>query len=192
MGTTSEELKKLYSKLGGDEENIRRASTPGEILNGINELNLAIDTLPDVTPEDNGKVLGVVDDKWDKMTIEQPEPYSDDYTLDTEVEVGTWVDGSKLYRKTKEITGNKNAGYEGTIYTAGSGEHIVKLDGCIYNDYYSGMAYPINMTYSTNNGTMAFSTWVTGSDAETVLFKNGWNSTVSKIYLVVYYIKSSS
>ena len=128
----------------------------------------------------------------DLIEANASEPYSDDYTLDTEIEVGTWVDGSTLYRKTKEITGNKNAGYEGTIYTAGSGEHIVKLDGCIYNDYYSGMAYPINMAYSTNNGTMAFSTYVTGADAETVLFRNGWSSAISKIYLVVYYTKSSS
>lgn len=40
MGTTTEELKKLYNKLGGKDSNIPKASTPGEVLNGINELDL--------------------------------------------------------------------------------------------------------------------------------------------------------
>lgn len=73
MSTTAEELKKLYKKLGGNEESIRSASTPGEILNGINELDFGPgggSDLPPVTEDDNGKVLGVVESKWDKTYVE--------------------------------------------------------------------------------------------------------------------------
>lgn len=63
MSTTAEELKKLYKKLGGNEESIRSASTPGEILNGINELDFGPgggSDLPPVTEDDNGKVLCIL------------------------------------------------------------------------------------------------------------------------------------
>ena len=60
MGTTTEELKKLYAKLGGTDPNIPKASTPGEVINGINELELGGDKLPEVTEADNGKALGSV------------------------------------------------------------------------------------------------------------------------------------
>lgn len=80
MGTTTEELKKLYAKLGGTDPNIPKASTPGEVLNGINELELGGDKLPEVTEADNGKALGVKQGKWDKMDvdIELPDVTSED------------------------------------------------------------------------------------------------------------------
>jgi len=70
LSTTSEELKKLYKKLGGDEENIRKASTPAEILNGINELDLnvsgGIEDLNDVDISDpeTGDVIKYNGEKW--------------------------------------------------------------------------------------------------------------------------------
>lgn len=80
MGTTTEELKKLYAKLGGTDPNIPKASTPGEVLNGINELELGGDKLPVVTEADNGKALGVKQGQWDKMDvdIELPDVTSED------------------------------------------------------------------------------------------------------------------
>ena len=72
MGTTTEELKKLYAKLGGTEETAKDTSTPGEVLNAINELDIGggSGNLPPVTPEDNGKVLGVVNGNWAKTEVE--------------------------------------------------------------------------------------------------------------------------
>lgn len=72
MGTTTEELKKLYAKLGGAEETAKDTSTPGEVLNAINELDIGggSGNLPPVTPEDNGKVLGVVNGNWAKTEVE--------------------------------------------------------------------------------------------------------------------------
>lgn len=68
MGTTSEELKKLYAKLGGKDPKVAGFSAPGEILNAINEIPLPTEyELPTVTTEDAGDVLVVNDEgKWDK------------------------------------------------------------------------------------------------------------------------------
>ena len=68
MGTTSEELKKLYKKLGGKDPKVAGFSAPGEILNAINEIPLPTEyELPTVTTEDAGDVLVVNEEgKWDK------------------------------------------------------------------------------------------------------------------------------
>lgn len=141
MGTTSEELKKLYSKLGGDEENIRRASTPGEILNGINELDLTIDTLPDVTPEDNGKVLGVVDGKWDEMTIEQPETEVTKTVKGNPVE---FTDGAAapLVKCVSAITGSQDLNGYDRPWVGGSGKN--KLENPLTSQTLNYVTYTIN------------------------------------------------
>jgi len=92
MGTTTEELKKLYAKLGGTDPNIPKASTPGEVINGINELELGGDKLPEVTEADNGKALGVKQGKWDKMDvdIELPDVTTDDNGKVLMVSDGNW------------------------------------------------------------------------------------------------------
>lgn len=116
---------------------------------------------------------------------------SDDFTLDVEKEIGTWLNGTtKLYRKVVEISGNKNVGYENIIYTLPSNCHIMMIDGCIYNDYWEGMGFPLNYTYAYSGGTYAFSTWTTNAEANAVMFRNYWNSVVTKIYLILYYTKS--
>lgn len=95
MGTITEELKKLYAKLGGTDPNIPKASTPGEVLNGLNELELGGDKLPEVTEADNGKALGVKQGKWDKMDvdIELPEVTTDDNGKVLMVSEGNWGKG---------------------------------------------------------------------------------------------------
>lgn len=67
MGTTVEELKKLYKKLGGEEPGVASRSTSGEVLNAINELNLATEyELPKLEAGDDGKVLTANNKKWTK------------------------------------------------------------------------------------------------------------------------------
>ena len=66
MGTTSEELKKLYRKLGGRDANVRTVSAPGDIINAINELPLPV---IEVTDPKKGEVLTYddVDGKFKNM-----------------------------------------------------------------------------------------------------------------------------
>lgn len=69
MGTTVEELKKLYTKLGGKDKQVATFNQPGEVINAINELDIGGGGMPDVGPEDVGKVATVNDEgKWDAET----------------------------------------------------------------------------------------------------------------------------
>ena len=67
MSTTTEELKKLYKKLGGSENTTRAASTPAEVLNGINELDFGFDTDGDLKLAGENSDIILTDDEntWD-------------------------------------------------------------------------------------------------------------------------------
>lgn len=94
MGTTSEELKKLYAKLGGKDPKVAGFSAPGEILNAINEIPLPTEyELPTVTTEDAGDVLVVNEEgKWDKGEASGglPEVTTDDNGDILQVVNGAW------------------------------------------------------------------------------------------------------
>ena len=69
MGTTVEELKRLYTKLGGKDKQVATFNQPGEVINAINELDIGGGGMPDVGPEDVGKVATVNDEgEWDAET----------------------------------------------------------------------------------------------------------------------------
>ena len=95
MGTTSEELKKLYVKLGGKDPKVASFSAPGEILNAINEIPLPTEyELPTVTTEDAGDVLVVNEEgKWDKGEAGGglPEVTTDDNGDILQVVEGAWA-----------------------------------------------------------------------------------------------------
>lgn len=95
MGTTSEELKKLYAKLGGKDPKVAGFSAPGEILNAINEIPLPTEyELPTVTTEDAGDVLVVNEEgKWDKGEAGGglPEVTTDDNGDILQVIEGAWA-----------------------------------------------------------------------------------------------------
>lgn len=135
MGTTTEELKKLYAKLGGADPNIPKASTPGEVLNGINELELGGDKLPEVTDADDGKALGVKQGKWDKMDvdIELPVVTTDDNGKVLMVSEGNWgksdLPNSGLPEVTAEDNGDILKVVEGAWAKASENNDIVILDG---------------------------------------------------------------
>ena len=110
MGTTSEELKKLYYKLGGDEPSVKDASTVGEIINAINELDLAAQyELPAVSKTDNGKALGVVEGKWNKMDVpkELPAVTGDDNGKCLGVSEGKW-EAMTIPKELPAVTGDDN------------------------------------------------------------------------------------
>lgn len=98
MGTTSEELKKLYKKLGGKDPKVAGFSAPGEILNAINEIPLPTEyELPTVTTEDTGDVLVVNEEgKWDKGEAGGglPEVTTDDNGDILQVVEGAWAKAS--------------------------------------------------------------------------------------------------
>lgn len=92
MGTTTEELKKLYSKLGGKDSNIPKVSTPGEVLNGINELDLSGTKIDDDSTS--------TDATWSstKINSEISSHIGTEYST-SEKSIGKWVDGRTVYRK---------------------------------------------------------------------------------------------
>lgn len=62
--TKVEELKKMYENMGGDPEAVADKTLITEMLDAMSELELS--ELPDVTADDNGDVLTVVDGAWAK------------------------------------------------------------------------------------------------------------------------------
>lgn len=64
--TKVEELKKMYENMGGDPEAVADKTLITEMLDAMSELELS--ELPDVTADDNGDVLTVVEGAWAKAT----------------------------------------------------------------------------------------------------------------------------
>lgn len=63
-------------------------------------------SLPEVTAEDNGDVLTVINGEWDKAEL----PSSEHIYSTTEQVVGTWTDGKPLYEKVIDLT-DQNINY---------------------------------------------------------------------------------
>ena len=66
-GTTVEELRTLYVKLGGNIEDVANLQTDAELIDKIEDIYEAGSSLPEVTAADNGDILGVVEGAWAKM-----------------------------------------------------------------------------------------------------------------------------
>lgn len=69
MNTNVDALKALYVALGGMIDDVEDFSLSLEVINAIAQLvqgGGGSSSLPDVTTEDNGKVLAVVEGAWDK------------------------------------------------------------------------------------------------------------------------------
>lgn len=129
MGTTSEELKKLYAKLGGKDPKVAGFSAPGEILNAINEIPLPTEyELPTVTTEDAGDVLVVNEEgKWDKGEAGSglPEVTTDDNGDILQVIEGAWAKAAM----SKDVVV-----YEAEFATIGSTYYLANLINAVQKD----------------------------------------------------------
>jgi len=73
MSTTVDELKTLYVKLGGNIADVANLQTDAELIDKIEDLDLTAGRLPEVTADDNGDFLRVVNGEWDKATVPSAE-----------------------------------------------------------------------------------------------------------------------
>lgn len=128
--TKVEELKKMYENMGGDPEAVADKTLITEMLDAMSELELS--GLPDVTADDNGEILTVVDGEWNKAAAptELPAVTADDNGDVLSVVDGAWVKnalktGAKIYECTY---------VSATGYTLSNG---VKSSD-IYNEILSG------------------------------------------------------
>ena len=71
METIVEALKNLYAAFGGNIENVETITNIAEMVNALAEhvSSGGAAELPEVTTEDNGKVLTVVSGKWEKANL---------------------------------------------------------------------------------------------------------------------------
>ena len=69
--TTVEELRTLYVKLGGHLEDVAELQTDAELIDKIEDIAGAKE-LPEVTADDNGNVLKVIEGAWAKGEIDLP------------------------------------------------------------------------------------------------------------------------
>lgn len=74
------ELKDLFVKFGGDAADLTGNETTAEMIDALEKVyEDKGDTLPEVTADDNGKVLSVVEGEWDKADASAlPEVTADD------------------------------------------------------------------------------------------------------------------
>lgn len=167
MGTTVEELKKLYKKLGGKDKQVATFNQPGEVINAINELDLPTDyELPKVTTTDVGKVLTVSDEgKWDAEipTKELPAVTSEDegkvLTVDSEGAWGAETPTKELPAVTSEDNGNVLSVVDGAwAKAAPSGGGNIVITGTIsgFFDSTSTENYSITNLSMTRNEIIQF------------------------------------
>lgn len=110
---------------------------------------------------------------------------SDDYVLNEEKKVGTWL-GKDLYRNVVVSQGAWSGGTK-TLWSL-SGAHLVKWDVLIQNPYWSGTWIIPN---GDNGRSLKFWAYGDSSTGDALICDNLGGYTVSKIYAIVYYTKES-
>ncbi len=132
--------------------------------------------LPEVTSADNGKLLGVVNGKWNKMDAPSG---GVDYST-TEQNTGRkWIDGKDIYQKTYAI--DITSSQTGTVLISDY-DYIVNIDAVLNNEFF---AFPI-FTLSSSSYLVAF------VDKETNLLtvmRDNDSKHVGIAYVTMYYTK---
>lgn len=132
------------------------------------------------------KINSEIGDQIEQAIADIPIPeVSDDYVLDSEKKVGTWL-GKDLYRNVVLSQGAWGSGTK-TLWSL-SGAHLVKWEVLIQNPYWSGTWI---MPNGDNSGSLKFWAYGDSTNGDALLCDNLGRYAVSKIYAIVYYTKES-
>lgn len=104
--TTIEALQNLYEALGGEPSAVENINTIPAMLSEISEQLSGGSGLPDVTAEDDGKVLSVVDGEWAKATLDKN--YNKIYRATISSSTVTLLDNVKPREILNEFRNGKN------------------------------------------------------------------------------------
>lgn len=89
---TIDSLKELYAAMGGDPQEVENLTLTADIISAVAKVAGSLGgTLPEVTLEDNGDVLGVVDGQWAKTSSGLPAVTADDNGKYLKVVNGVWT-----------------------------------------------------------------------------------------------------
>lgn len=163
-------VEKVYDELYGMIEDLKKQIAA---LSGGDEVT--------ITPalESGTKVADYsIGDTEGSLFAPTPEAYSDDYST-AEQEIGTWTDGSTLYRRT----------YNGTCATSETGINLESdvQPKAIYGGVYSnagGQFIPGGTSYSNN------SVMILGVDEGVVRVVNAYYATLPNYTFTVLYTKT--
>ena len=102
--TTVEALKELFTALGGSAEDVENIVTNPEMVHAIAEIAGNIGGLPEVSAEDNGDLLSVVNGEWDKKKpdTEQIVIYAEETTVNNRITWGNGIKSSDIYKIIKD------------------------------------------------------------------------------------------
>lgn len=126
--TKVEELKKMYENMGGDPEAVADKTLITEMLDAMSELELS--GLPDVTADDNGEILTVVDGEWNKAAAPTELPA---VTAEDNGEILTVVNGEW----NKAVQAGAVVVFNATMTTAGGITTGTLSDGKTFSDIYA-------------------------------------------------------
>ncbi len=189
--TTVDELKAFYVKLGGNIADVANVQTDAEMIKNLNDIYEAF-SLPEVTAEDNGDVLTVVEGEWAKATPSESLPSvtsADEGDVLTVNNSGEWVANAlpkELYIASATTTGTVTT----KLYT-GFTVNFGKTQKDVYDEYVASGAE--NAIIKVNGGTgdtVYFS--IIGKPTNKLVFGLVWvDTTNSSIYFHKITIESN-
>lgn len=148
--TITDALQKVFLKLGGNVQDIQDNKTVTDYVDDLGEVLESLAELPVVTSSDNGKILKVVDGKWNKGDAPSNEPFivtitgelDGEYTIDK-----TYLQTKEAYLAGKQIILNNNDDSSNCLIC-----YDKKYDSLCFNGYINGDSTYFCYYAFSNNG----------------------------------------